>query len=296
MIHQLEGHVRPKRATGNFFSAREINGVDLFNLTLYRLIRPKAYLCEVIAYIHNMNPAIIPYSKSQVYRAEERLGLWLKVGSTTSNQAHLPINKLKRRMYWNNPYPMGIHGEDTDLIIDIDEAGYKLESQDRRRGKVTRERRCDSQGMYKKGVSTINLIMGICGDENDPFEFHQQFDKGGTGLYRFYCYMRDFIEYLNVNRPGVNYCFTMDNLNIHKNPIITDLIENAGHRVVYRAPYWSCDGAIEYVFNTIHTKLQMANEITGATTLDDLRDKLDDIIFHLSTTSFRPYFVHVGFP
>jgi hypothetical protein len=81
MIHQLEGHVRPKRATGNFFSAREINGVDLFNLTLYRLICPKAYLCEVIAYFHNMNPAVIPYSKSQVYHAEERLGLWLKVGS-----------------------------------------------------------------------------------------------------------------------------------------------------------------------------------------------------------------------
>jgi hypothetical protein len=181
-IHQLEGHVRPKRATGNFFSAREISGVDLFNLTLYRLIRPKVYLCEIIAYIHNMNPAINPYSKSQVYRAEERLGLWLKVGSTTSYKAHLPINKLKRRMYWNNEYPMGIHGEDTDLIIDIDKARFKLESQDRKRGKVTRERRCDSQGMCKKGVSAINLIMGICGDENDPFEFHQQFDKGGTGL------------------------------------------------------------------------------------------------------------------
>ena len=150
--------------------------------------------------------------------------------------------------------------------------------------------------MYKNGVSAINLIMGLCGDENDPFEFHQQFDKGGTGLYRFYCYMSDSIDYLDVNRPGVSYCFTMDNLNIHKNPIITDLIEGAGHRVVYRAPYWSCDGAVEYVFNTIHTSLQMSNEITGASTLDDLRDKLDDIIFCMVTTSFRPYFVHVGFP
>ena len=67
------------RATGNFFSEREINGVDLFNLTLFRLIRPKAYISEVIAYIHNMNPAIDPYSPSQVSRAEDRLGLWLKV-------------------------------------------------------------------------------------------------------------------------------------------------------------------------------------------------------------------------
>ena len=37
-IHQLKGYVRPKRATGNFFSEREINGFDLFNLTLFCLI------------------------------------------------------------------------------------------------------------------------------------------------------------------------------------------------------------------------------------------------------------------
>jgi transposase len=47
----------------------------------------------------------------------------------------------------------------------------------------------------------------------------------------------------------------MDNLNIHKHFIIRDLIAHAGHKIVYRAPYWSCDGAIEYVFNTIHTEL-----------------------------------------
>ena len=83
--------------------------------------------------------------------------------------------------------------------------------------------------------------------------------------------MHDSIEYLNVKRPGVNYCFTMDNLSIHKNPIITALVENAGHCVVYCAPYWSCDGAIEYVFNTIHTKSQMANgkwQMANEITLD----------------------------
>ena len=48
----------------------------------------------------------------------------------------------------------------------------------------------------------------------------------------------------------------MDNLNVHRNQLVEDIIFDAGHRVVYRAPYWSVDGAIEYVFNTIHTKLQ----------------------------------------
>ena len=86
----------------------------------------------------------------------------------------------------------------------------------------------------------------------------------------------------------------MDNLNIHKHPMILDLIEESGHRIVFRAPYWSCDGPIEYVFNTIHVKLQMDDD--GASDLDELMQKLDDIIFVMVDASFYPYFYHVGFP
>jgi hypothetical protein len=84
-----------------------------------------------------MNPANIPYSNSQIVRAEKRLGLWQKVGSTTSDQAYLPINFLKRRMHWHEPFPHGILGEKTDKIIDINKAMFKLESQDCKRGKAT---------------------------------------------------------------------------------------------------------------------------------------------------------------
>ena len=49
----------------------------------------------------------------------------------------------------------------------------------------------------------------------------------------------------------------MDNLNIHKHPNILDLIYDVSHKLVFRAPYWSCDGAIKYLFNTIHVKLLM---------------------------------------
>ena len=52
----------PKAPTGNKESRREINGVDLVNLALYRLVRPAAYLSEVKAYIYNRNPTNLPYS------------------------------------------------------------------------------------------------------------------------------------------------------------------------------------------------------------------------------------------
>ncbi len=97
--------------------------------------------------------------------------------------------------------------------------------------------------------------MRICRDDKDPFEFCQQFAHSRTVLWQFYCYMCDFIEFLNVNRPGILHSFMMDNLNIHKNPIMTNIIDDAGHCVVYWPPYWSCDGAIKYVLNTIHTMM-----------------------------------------
>ena len=288
-----EGHVLPKRHTGNAHSEREINGIDLVNLALFRLVYPKAYIDECRAYVHNRNPVNPPYSHSQIHRAEARLGLWQKVASSTSSEAYRPENVFKRNRYWGEAYPRGVNDQDTASMIDIDEAGFKLESKDRKRGKVTKQKRANAQGKYKKGAGSVNLLMGVSGDELDPFEYHNLY-TGSLNTWRFYCYMEDFIEWLDVNRPNQTFCFTMDNLNIHKHPIILDLINNSGHRVVFRAPYWSCDGAIEYVFNTIHVKLQMSDTICDSEA--HLIAEIDDIIFHMVDATFTPYFRHVGFP
>jgi hypothetical protein len=93
----------------------------------YGHICPKAYIDEVRAYVHNMNPDSLPYSRSHIVRAAQRLGLSTKVGSSTSNEAYLPINMLKRERYWQMQYPYGIWGEDINNMIDIDEAGFKLQ-------------------------------------------------------------------------------------------------------------------------------------------------------------------------
>jgi len=114
-------------------------------------------------------------------------------------------------------------------MIHIDEAQFKLQSQDYKRDKVTRQMRCDAQCKYKKGAGAVSLIMGISGDEQNPFEFSKQYSSGGNNCWQFYNYMAAFIEWLNTNRPGRACCFTMDNLNIHKSPIILDLVEDAGH-------------------------------------------------------------------
>ena len=81
------------------------------------------------------------------------------------------------------------------------------------------------------------------------------------------------------------FCFTKDELNVLKNPIIMDLISNAGHRVVFRAPYYA------YVFNTVQTNLMV--EYNNLYSLDDLRNTVNLIIGAIPT--FRPYLDHVGF-
>lgn len=292
-LYESEGHVNPKRATGNKESTREINGDDLVHLALFRLVRPKAYLAEVKAYIHNRNPNNLPYSDSQIHRAELRLGLFMKVASTTSDCAYLPINLQKRDDYWNEPYPMGIAGEDTRDIIDIDECCLKLEKVNRKYGKVRREKRCTTRGKFKKGEGKMSLLMGVFGDDRyDDLFFHQTFTQGGTNTWRFYNFMKDFIDYLEQRFPGRKFLFTMDNLNVHKVKVVTDLIYNAGHRVVYRAPYWSCDGPIEYVFNTLQTRIQM--DFGKIDSLDELVDEVNRIVEELGP--FTNYFVHVGFP
>ncbi len=48
-----EGTTLCKQATGNRISEREVNGQDLVNLAIYRMVCPKAYIDEVRAYVHN---------------------------------------------------------------------------------------------------------------------------------------------------------------------------------------------------------------------------------------------------
>jgi hypothetical protein len=49
-------------------------------------------------------------------------------------------------MYWECGWPLGIADEDTSNMIDIDEAGFKLDSTDRSYGKVAREFQANLRG------------------------------------------------------------------------------------------------------------------------------------------------------
>jgi hypothetical protein len=281
--YQAEGNVLPMQALGNSFSTHEVHGQDLVNLAMYWMVHPKAYIDKVHANVHNCNPVNPPYSQSQIYCVELRLGLFWKAASTTSNLADSPVNLFKRHEYWSQAFPDGVAGESTRDLIDIDESGYRLNSQNRSFGKVSREKRYNARGMCKNGDGGVNLLMAILGDERDGHSFSLMF---------FFDFMLELCNWLVVNHPGHQFLFPVDNLNIHKHPMIIHLIYSRSHRVVFRAPYWSWDGSIEYVFNTLQTRLQ--SDHIGVDDEFALVNKINNIIGLIP--SFKQYFLHAGFP
>ena len=252
-------HVRPFRATGNK-RATVLKGNDLVYLGIYRTIFPKATVAEINAFIGNMNfgnPHQRFYSPSQIGRAEEELGLSRKVGSTTAYQAFLPINIARRHDYWNRPYPFGmadIHCQ--DIIYDIDEAaGVFVEIADRKYGKCEIGRRVKQAGPYSKSYK-LNIIMVVSGDPVGH-RWYYTLDQGSTTNDLFVEFIEHLMNLLPHGNEGRRYCITMDNLNAHWNPQVLALIADHGHRVCFRAPYYPIEGAIEYMFNTLQTRLRL---------------------------------------
>ena len=83
----------------------------------------------------------------------------------------------------------------------------------------------------------------------------------------------------------------MDNLNSHKNDGVIALIHLYGHGVVYRAPYWPVDGAIEFIFNTLQSLMRARSyEINSE---NDLLASIYESIQSIDT--FATYFENVGF-
>ena len=285
------GDICPKVATGNRESTREILGEPLEKLALYRAVYPKARLADCRAYLYNLSPNVDPYSDSQIHRAETLLGLRMKAASTTADMAYSPSNLRKREYYHTHPPPLGMRGVPVEDIIDIDEAAFKLEHQNRKRGKTVAALRCDQRGAYGSGKK-LNLLLAISGDPVYAMRWKDIWMGGGTTIIKFADFMRMILDDLDTRFPGRSFVFTMDNLNSHKNPMILNMIHNAGHDYVFRAPYWPADGAVEYVFNTIQTRLQcFVNQLQ---TMDALRNRLHLIVDTIP--SFHKYFLHVGFP
>ena len=79
--------------TGNHEAERAVRGQSLVYLATFRLVNPAASIDEARAYLHNMDPAGVPFRPAAVVQAEHLLGLRRKASSTTCQRAFLPLNR-----------------------------------------------------------------------------------------------------------------------------------------------------------------------------------------------------------
>ena len=82
-----------------------------------------------------------------------------------------------------------------------------------------------------------------------------------------------------------------------RHPLVIQAIRLAGHRLVFRAPYWSVDGSIEYLFNTIQLGLtNLLYRIYSDNAIEEMNNLKEQIrrIIRLQR-EYVKYFEHVGF-
>ena len=151
-------------------------------------------------------------------------------------------------------YPFGIADIDPRKVIDLDEAAGSVDGANRSCGTCLIGNRAREVGPYSKSEK-VTLLMAVSGDPMNPDRWFEIWNEGGTTIARFYAFMERIIGDIGQGTHGNRFCFTMDNLDSHTNGAVQALIFNAGHRIVFRAPYHPVDGTIEYIFNVVQCAL-----------------------------------------
>lgn len=118
-------------------------------------------------------------------------------------------------------------------------------------------------------------------------------ERPGTDLPFFYNFIRAILQSIGPwHPPKRKYTFTMDNLNVHKDPLILNLITAMGYGYVFRCPYRPQDGPIEYVFNAVETKLKsrqfrIYNDADMVREMDDIIRSFDTFVSYFEVAGFR---------
>mmetsp|Transcript_6503 Transcript_6503/g.9884 ORF Transcript_6503/g.9884 Transcript_6503/m.9884 type:complete len:254 (+) Transcript_6503:83-844(+) len=143
-------------------------GLDQFLMCLCLLIWPDALEDEIIAFIANMGRTRRVYSRSQVSERMLQLDISLKVTSTEAIQASLPINLMKRQIFWSSPIPFGVAGVDRRNLIDVDECGIEIERVNRGYGHSAQGIRIVKAGHYSKAPELLVLHTYYCNHHEHP--------------------------------------------------------------------------------------------------------------------------------
>eukprot|EP00536_Pseudo-nitzschia_multiseries_P006632 jgi/Psemu1/15771/gm1.15771_g len=226
----------------------DIIGLPMLLLGVYQKIHPKATWYECLAFLWRSYGSYLPVPRlysclKNVSEADNAIGINRKKGSATANQAFTFRNLYKRFRYWTIDYPFGIADIRRDDMINVDEDGIKLEHANKKMGKCSLFGRVRQRGNYGHGVNHT-LKMAIAG--NQEGRRWVRFDTARTDVFSFAAFIESILEDLPPGIDGNRKCFIMDNLLAHHNTLTLDAIVDAGHRFVFRAPYYPHNSCLDF--------------------------------------------------
>lgn len=136
--------------------ATNLRGYESWLITIFRTAWPKATADEVRAFILRQTGNL--YSRQDVSKRERELGFTRKRGSTLAFQALLPAQLMRRHRFWNWNFPYGIANVPTNELIDVDEAGVRVQDCNQKYGKAPQGVRVVMKGNYEKGAKWTLII------------------------------------------------------------------------------------------------------------------------------------------
>ena len=247
-----------------------LTGLDQFLLIMCIYLHPRSKADQQAAFIL-ANGGGEAYSRQDICRRLKELGVTRKVCSLESFQAFTPRNLLRARLFFTEGPRIGVRGIPRFKLTDTDEAKFSLVKIESKRGVSFSTQRLRDAGFYKKGASSVNLIMTV-EPGNPMIPDHQigslmnprkwwKITVENTNQYVF----SEYVDYVlsdieNNPLPGgfdrLRYLM-WDNLSAHLTPLVTATVELRDTAPDFRfvplrrPPYQPKYAPIEYIFGEI---------------------------------------------
>ncbi len=302
-IQRWVQRIVPHRMTGNKPNVG-LTGKYLFLLVLFKLVWPHSTYYECIAFIANEANVVKIFNKKNISRALHGLGYTSKVTSTVTYQASMQRNLLHWRLFWNEPWPIGIHGTPRRSLINIDEFGLHLNAANKKYGSSPHGLKICKPGNYDRGTFKLTIILaveagdpavanGLVGSLTMPRVWARISDEVGmtTEAYvNFICHVMD--TYDAVADPILRQTIIYDNLILHKLPEVYEVVILRSHRVVCHPLYQPQDGPVEFGINQVCSRLEKRwSEVSD---LQAMRAVIEHIIDN-DISSMEETFVYCGY-
>jgi hypothetical protein len=207
-------------------------------------------------------------------------------------------------LFWNELWPIGIHGTPRRSLINIDEFGLHLNAANKKYGSSPCGLKICEPGNYDRGMFKLTIILvveasdpavanGLVGSLTMLRVWARISDEAGmtTEAYvNFICHVMD--TYDAVADPTLRQTIIHNNLTLHKSPEVYKAVRLQSHRVVCCPPYQLQDGTVEFAINQVCSRLEKCwSEVSD---LQTMRAIIEHIINN-DISNMEETFVNCGY-